>query len=184
VNGRLEISNDGKTFRPVKAVAARPPALELTFDAQTARFFRISFTSYVTPRTIDVSDFQLSPRYQVPDYLAKASFVTAQAPPARAEFAAVPAEFIIHRDHIVDLTRRMDAAGKLTWEVPPGNWTILRFGHTTTGVKNHPAPESGLASISTRNNSVNAIGVFAHGVRIQANLMVRFLPPNQGIDVG
>ena len=144
VNGRLEISNDGKTFRPVKAVAARPPALELTFDAQTARFFRISFTSYVTPRTIDVSDFQLSPRYQVPDYLAKASFVTAQAPPARAEFAAVPAEFIIHRDHIVDLTRRMDAAGKLTWEVPPGNWTILRFGHTTTGVKNHPAPEPGL----------------------------------------
>ena len=71
--------------------------------------------------------------------------MTAQAPPARAEFPAVPAEYIIPRDRtVLDLTRKMDAAGKLTWDVPPGNGTILRFGHTTTGVKNHPAPESGL----------------------------------------
>ena len=52
-------------------------------------------------------------------------------------------EFSIHRDQIVDLSSQMDAAGKLNWDVPPGNWLVLRFGHTTTGKDNHPAPESG-----------------------------------------
>ena len=41
------------------------------------------------------------------------------------------------------MTARMDAHGRLAWDVPPGNWIILRFGHTTTGKDNHPAPESG-----------------------------------------
>ena len=26
---------------------------------------------------------------------------------------------------------------------PTGKWTILRFGHTSTGKQNHPAPEAG-----------------------------------------
>jgi hypothetical protein len=41
---------------------------------------------------------------------------------------------------IVDLSAQMDAAGKLTWEAPAGNWKILRFGRTTTGEGCHPAP--------------------------------------------
>ena len=41
-----------------------------------------------------------------------------------------------------------------------------------------------LASISTRNNLVNTIGVFGDAVTTQANWMISFLPPNQGIDVG
>jgi hypothetical protein len=38
----------------------------------------------------------------------------------------------------------MDEHGVLRCELPPGEWTILRFGHTTTGVENHPAPAGGL----------------------------------------
>jgi len=53
------------------------------------------------------------------------------------------ADAIIRRDAIVDLTKQMDAAGKLTWDVPPGQWTIVRFGHTSTGVVNAPAPKTG-----------------------------------------
>ena len=37
----------------------------------------------------------------------------------------------------------MDADGRLAWDVPAGKWTILRFGHTSTGVENAPAPASG-----------------------------------------
>ncbi len=43
---------------------------------------------------------------------------------------------------------------------------------------------AGLASISTRNNSVNTIGVFHDPVTTQANWMISFLSPNQGIGVG
>ena len=41
-------------------------------------------------------------------------------PPQRAKFAALPAESVIPRDRIVDLTGKMDAAGKLAWDVPAG----------------------------------------------------------------
>ncbi len=37
----------------------------------------------------------------------------------------------------------MDKEGRLAWDVPAGKWTVLRFGHTSTGVKNAPAPASG-----------------------------------------
>lgn len=37
-----------------------------------------------------------------------------------------------------------DAQGVAEWDVPAGNWTILRLGWTPTGVENHPAPKSGL----------------------------------------
>ena len=33
--------------------------------------------------------------------------------------------------------------GRLSWEVPAGNWTILRLGHVPTGKNNHPAPPEG-----------------------------------------
>lgn len=44
---------------------------------------------------------------------------------------------------IVNLTGHMDASGRLTWEVPAGEWTILRLGHTGTGAQNAPAPATG-----------------------------------------
>jgi hypothetical protein len=41
-----------------------------------------------------------------------------------------------------------------------------------------------LASISTRNNSVNGKGMLGDEIRSQANWMISFLSPNQGIEVG
>jgi hypothetical protein len=53
--------------------------------------------------------------------------------PVPADWPQVPAAEVITPDRIVDLSDKMDAAGKLTWDVPEGKWTILRMGHTTTG---------------------------------------------------
>lgn len=41
---------------------------------------------------------------------------------------------------ILDITDKMDATGKLHWEAPMGQWTVLRFGHVNTGRRNAPAP--------------------------------------------
>ncbi|AQT67811.1 F5/8 type C domain protein [Anaerohalosphaera lusitana] len=35
--------------------------------------------------------------------------------------------------NVVDLNEKMDANGKLTWDVPPGKWTIIRLVMTNTG---------------------------------------------------
>jgi len=54
-----------------------------------------------------------------------------------AEPAAIPL------DKVVNLTGKMDAAGKLKAQLPQGKWVILRFGYTVTGSDNHPATPEG-----------------------------------------
>ena len=49
----------------------------------------------------------------------------------------------VAQNEIIDLTAKMQDGGKLTWDVPEGEWTILRLGHTPTGKDNHPAPAEG-----------------------------------------
>lgn len=52
---------------------------------------------------------------------------------------AVPANGIIAKNNIIDLTAKMQPAGNLTWDAPGGDWIIYRFGHTTTGTLIQPA---------------------------------------------
>lgn len=39
------------------------------------------------------------------------------------------------RDQIVDLTQFMDAEGRLVWDAPDGNWSILRIGFQANGMR-------------------------------------------------
>ena len=57
--------------------------------------------------------------------------------------ATAPAEVCIPMANIVDLTGKMSPDGGLNWDVPTGNWTLLRFGHTWTGQKTLPATPEG-----------------------------------------
>ncbi len=60
--------------------------------------------------------------------------------PPFTPFKEVPSSAIIHRDKLINLTGKMSAYGRLIWDVPSGNWTILRVGHTSTGAVNNPPP--------------------------------------------
>jgi len=43
----------------------------------------------------------------------------------------------------LNITDKMSSEGKLTWDVPQGNWTVVRFGHINMRLTNKPAmPES------------------------------------------
>jgi hypothetical protein len=50
---------------------------------------------------------------------------------------------VVQRTGIVDLTSELHADGRLEWDVPSGDWTIVRLGYTPTGQENHPAPAEG-----------------------------------------
>jgi hypothetical protein len=63
--------------------------------------------------------------------------------PAVEPAEALPEE-IIPRQSIIDLTDRLQPDGRLEWDVPPGEWTILRFGRTSNGANTRPAPLAGL----------------------------------------
>jgi hypothetical protein len=44
---------------------------------------------------------------------------------------------------VIDLSGEMDANGQLKWNIPEGNWIVIRFGYTSTGVVNGPATKAG-----------------------------------------
>jgi len=50
---------------------------------------------------------------------------------------------LINPKEVVDLSKQMTEDGNLTWDVPEGDWIILRTGMTPTGVKNEPATPEG-----------------------------------------
>ncbi len=49
----------------------------------------------------------------------------------------------IRASDVVMLTDRLGKDGHLVWQVPEGDWTILRMGYVPTGVHNHPATREG-----------------------------------------
>ena len=52
---------------------------------------------------------------------------------------ALPSSGTPGMDKIIDLTKEMSPQGELSWNAPPGEWIIYRFGHTTTGAMIQPA---------------------------------------------
>jgi len=143
----LQVSDDGVTFRKVvdfgipEPTILRPP-MTVNFAPATGRFFRLAFQRVPGQGgAVSLAEVALEPGFRLSNWAAKAGYVRADNPPPDTREA--PAEVAVNRGQVVDLTRQMDATGKLTWDAPAGNWTILRFGYTPTGKDNHPAPEEG-----------------------------------------
>ena len=56
-----------------------------------------------------------------------------------AKASDVPAARSINGDRVINLTGAVDGDGRLRWKIPPGKWTILRFGYTLTGIRSVPS---------------------------------------------
>ena len=56
----------------------------------------------------------------------------------------LPADAFIPADSVVDLSEKMNDAGEVHEGIPPGNWTLIRFGVTCRPMIAHPAPESAI----------------------------------------
>ena len=97
--------------------------------------------------------------------------------PMPAEHPAWPAAECIARDGVVELTSRMSPDGRLTWDVPSGEWTILRFARTATGQITRPAPAPGLGFESDKFDPA-AIG--AHFERFIGTLLKEVGPRKHG----
>jgi len=93
-------------------------------------------------RDIAVLAFPATGDYRIENIPLKACYQVGYVSPGVVE-TKLPAEQLIDRTRIADLTPRMSHDGRLEWNVPAGQWTVMRFGHTSTGVENAPSPESG-----------------------------------------
>jgi hypothetical protein len=64
--------------------------------------------------------------------------------PASASYEEPGPAGVIPPGEIVDLTKQLGPDGTLSWEVPAGEWTIVRMGRRPTGASSRPAPSTAL----------------------------------------
>jgi hypothetical protein len=148
-SGEIQVSEDGQNFRRVQPFAfgrKGSPVHFISLGARpiAARFWRVQFTALgakAKATDIPLAEIELAPRLSIEKIDAKDGFNgSAVLSSPVAETAAAGS---VQRRSIVDVTSKMTADGKLNWQVPPGDWVILRIGYTPTGVNNHPAPKEG-----------------------------------------
>jgi hypothetical protein len=145
----VSVSDDGRTFRPLTRL--QPPrsgwqdssAVTHALPATTARFFRFAYDPAGSEpgaedldaakwkQSLKVSEIQLSGEARIHQFEGKNGDVWRVS--QRTTTAQLPDAQCVPLGKILNLTDKLDASGRLTWTAPPGRWTILRMGHTSTG---------------------------------------------------
>ena len=159
--GRILASDNGADFRtlvtmPGPQLYRGGVARTFAFAETTAKFYRIELTgAALSPAAV----MNQTPSAPAPAYALMEAVLHSGARVHRWEEKAgfsflfeyesvptpsTPASSIIPQSDIVDLTAKMNKDGTLNWDVPAGNWTIMRMGHSLTGSKNRPAVPAGL----------------------------------------
>lgn len=121
----------------------------VSFAPTTAQKFRIIFTNFQGPSpTAELAEIALSGAPRLESFVEKQLGKMHPTPlpmwdaylwPTQAE----PDAGVIPAADVQDLTANLAADGTLHWDVPPGEWIILRTGMTPTGMKNAPASPEG-----------------------------------------
>ena len=149
----IEASNDGVHFDTVKRL--EPPRhgwqdwdadYTHSIPATTAKYFRFVYDKEGSEpgaedldaakwkQSLKVSGIELFSEARVDQYEGKNGEVWRISKSTTKE--QIPDSVCVPFNKIIDLTSKLDKNGKLHWEVPKGNWTIIRFGHTSTGHQN------------------------------------------------
>lgn len=138
----LHTSNDGQNFTEQQALTLRRPgkttyALDEAFDGITAKHFRL-----VTNKTVHVKEVNLSSTPTMHNYLGRTSASRSDFQEL-GEIGSVDKALTINTADIRDLTSHLKPDGRLQTQLPAGDWTIMRFGFTSTGAVNIPASREG-----------------------------------------
>lgn len=162
---RFEASNDGSTWVRLLSLPGTSHPWG-SFPVRTYAFPQVSYKLYrltieaqpdASRTSVPLAEVELLSAARVNYWEAKAQFETF------VEFETVatphvPAKDVLRREDIIDLTSKMKSDGTLAWDVPAGNWTVLRMGYSLTGQRNAPAsPEAtGLEADKLSPASMNA----------------------------
>ena len=150
----VQVSDDGEHFKSLGRL--NPPRhgwqdgdSEITNDlpqAATAQYFRFVYDKKGSEPggedldfakwkpSLKFSGIELSSEAKIHQYESKTG--EAWRISERSTAAQLPDELCVKKNQIINLTDKLSADGKLNWQVPAGNWTILRIGHTSTGHTN------------------------------------------------
>ncbi|NQX87160.1 MAG: discoidin domain-containing protein [Halioglobus sp.] len=167
---RLSASLDGKTFTPVRVFyMGNNSHTTATFYPVKARYFRfnihvpksklptwdatavagaseeaveILFPLREDSSVVEVRELALRQVARVNEFERKAGFQIASDYYA-IDTPAQPINSVIPLSEVIDLTNNVTTGGHVDWQVPPGDWVILRLGYSLLGTTNHAASREG-----------------------------------------
>jgi hypothetical protein len=111
-------------------------------ETRQASYEDIAVLAYPTPQEdVRVQDIDEKALY----YRAPFSSAEGVKPylAAMADYPPVLASSCVDRSKIRDITDCLKPDGTLDWQVPSGNWTIMRFVSRNNGANTRPAPQPG-----------------------------------------
>jgi len=124
-------------------------AIAVSFPATTSENFRIIF-SKATP-DFSIAEVEISASPTVERFTEKTLAKMFQTPlPYWNEYQwpvqpiVEEKDLMIDPNTVIDVSKNMSADGIFEWEVPKGDWVIMRTGMLPTGVKNGPASPEGI----------------------------------------
>ena len=82
----------------------------------------------------------------------------------REDYPESVSEIVVKKNEIIDLTANYKN-GKLIWNAPAGDWTIIRYGYTCTGARTSTNSD-GWEGLSVDHLNPKAFEVFSHAVII------------------
>ncbi len=144
---KLSISDDGVNFRPVGEVTfkeADKPSYCGTKQLKAKHFQLESIDGYYNLGEVELlrSGEEMAYAHGFTNFLTRTYDIKAtSADDYTLELA--PGATFIPEDKVIDLTDAVSADGRLHWKAPKGDWCIVRFGYTTTGVTNAPSTNEG-----------------------------------------
>lgn len=154
VSGLLLASKDGKSFQKLDTIADYPVnrCMNIKLPQSKLKTLRLHISNIDKNESfgqVKLSEMNLLYKgkgiYQskIPAHLAK--IVAAKAYDI-SDFKNREAETgyaAVKTGDIIDISNQMDENGHLVWDVPEGEWNIIRFGYTTTGAGTYPATNAG-----------------------------------------
>ena len=154
VNAELQASDDGRTYRTIRKfeidrhnikinVGPVPLApVVVSLPATTGKCFRLNFSA-----DCELGEVRLSSAARVESVAEKSLNKVFQDPLPPFDFYSWPtsaepdrSELVVKSDSVRDISRHMDSSGTLRWDVPEGEWIVLRAVAAPTGTQNSPAP--------------------------------------------
>ena len=117
--------------------------------ATTAKYFRFVYNNEGSEpgaedldaakwkQSLKLSGIELSGEPRIDEFEGKNGEVWRVSPYSTSQ--QLPDNICVPSKKVIDLTDKLDKNGKLNWDAPPGEWTIIRIGHTSTGHQNETA---------------------------------------------
>ena len=149
----IEVSDDGKNFTSIGRL--HPPRhgwqdwdedVTHSIKPTTARYFRFVYNPEGSEPgaedldaakwspSLKIRGIELSSAPRIHQYESKNGSIWRIGEQTNSQ--QLPADVFIKKEQLVNITNHLTKDGRLNWQVPQGNWTIIRMGHTSTGHTN------------------------------------------------